>query len=156
MKYSKKYSSPKDAERHFHEVLSQMSIEDTPLEADIHLVSPVTTRSLIEAVKSLPDEVQLKSISESFSMFAEDKHNVYIQPDFLQFVVSASEHLFQCGRSNVVYTLAKAIGRKRPDGSDSRFPAKRMPMGLLEHMVNFYNADSYTQVNRTNDVVSAF
>ena len=61
---------------------------------------------------------------------------------FLQFVVSASEHLFQCGRFNVVYTLAKAIGRKRPDGSDSRFPAKRMPKGLLEHMVNFYNADS--------------
>ena len=52
---SKKYPSPKDAERHFHEVLSQISIEDTPLEADIHLVSPVTTRSLIEAVKSLPD-----------------------------------------------------------------------------------------------------
>ena len=58
LKYSKKYSSPKDAERHFHEVLSQMSIEDSPLEADIQLVLPVTTRSLIEAVKSLD---QLKS-----------------------------------------------------------------------------------------------
>ena len=89
---------------------------------------------------------QLSHYQIKISLFAEDKHNVYIQPDLLQFVVSASEHLFQCGRSNVVYTLAKAIGRKRPDGSDSRFPAKRMPMGVLEHMVNFYNADSYIEL----------
>ena len=51
-----------------------------------------------------------------------------------------------CGRSNVVYGLAKAIGTERADKSNSRLPAKRMPMGLLEHIVNFYNADSYTKV----------
>jgi len=51
-----------------------------------------------------------------------------------------------CGQSNVVYGLAKAIGTERADKSDSRLPAKRMPMRSLEHMVNFYNADSYTKV----------
>ena len=35
----------------------------------------------------------------------------------------------------------------RPDGTDSRFPVKRMPMGLLEHMVNFFNASSIQQVS---------
>ena len=37
--------------------------------------------------------------------------------------------------------VAKAIQTKRADKSNSRLPAKRMPMGLLEHMDNFYNAD---------------
>ena len=59
--------------------------------------------------------------------------------------IDASEHLLKCGRSNVVYGVEKAIGTKRADKSDSRLPAKRMPMGLLEHMVNFYNADSYNR-----------
>ena len=45
-----------------------------------------------------------------------------------------------------MYGVAKAIGRICPDDSDSRLPAKRMPMGLLEHMVNFFNADSHSQV----------
>jgi len=44
-----------------------------------------------------------------------------------------------------VYGLAKAIETERAEKSDSRLPAKRMPMGLLELMVNFYNADSYTK-----------
>ena len=45
-----------------------------------------------------------------------------------------------------MYGIAKTIGRMCPDGSDSRLPAKRMPMDLLEHMLNFFNADSYSQV----------
>ena len=40
----------------------------------------------------------------------------------------------------------RQLGTERADKSDSRLPAKRMHMGLLEHMVNFYNADSYTKV----------
>ena len=35
----------------------------------------------------------------------------------------------------------------RPDGSDSRFPAKRMSVGLLEHMVYFFNADTMKWVS---------
>ena len=45
-----------------------------------------------------------------------------------------------------MYGVAKAVGRMCPDDSDSRLPAKRMPMGLLEYMLNFFNADSYSQV----------
>ena len=45
-----------------------------------------------------------------------------------------------------MYGVAKVVGRMRPDDSDSRLPAKRMPMDLLEHMLNFFNADSHSQV----------
>ena len=51
----------------------------------------------------------------------------------------------QSGRS-MLYGLARALGKMRGDGSDSRLPARRMPMGLLEHIVNFFSADSYSQV----------
>ena len=49
------------------------------------------------------------------------------------------EHLKACGRSNVLYNLAKVLGTKREDNSDTLLPAKRMPMmGLIEHCVNFF------------------
>jgi hypothetical protein len=56
------------------------------------------------------------------------------------------ENLHRAGRSNVLYLLAKALGTTRPDGSDSLLPISRMPMGLLEYMVNFFTASSIQQV----------
>ena len=55
-------------------------------------------------------------------------------------------HLKQCDRLNILYSLAKSLGALKPDGSDSKFPAKRMPAGLLQHMVNFFAADNLSQV----------
>ena len=60
--------------------------------------------------------------------------------------MQAMLHLKQCDRSNILYSLAKGLGTLKPDGSDSKFPAKRMPAGLLKHMVNFFAADSLSLV----------
>ena len=54
--------------------------------------------------------------------------------------------IFLC---NVLYNLAKGLGTPRLDGSDSRFPAKRMPMGLVEYATNFFVADKMQQVYTT-------
>ena len=35
-----------------------------------------------------------------------------------------------------MYNLAKGLGTQRADQSDSRFPTKRMPMGLIECFAN--------------------
>ena len=51
-----------------------------------------------------------------------------------------------CGRSNVLYNLAKALGTMRDDQTDSLLPVKRMPMGLIEHCVNFFCCSHSEQV----------
>ena len=56
------------------------------------------------------------------------------------------KHLQSCGRSNVVHQLVRALGSLRDDGSDSLLPARRMPMGLIEHCVNFFNSSSMKEV----------
>lgn len=66
--------------------------------------------------------------------------------DFLYLAVQAMDHLKASGRSNVLYSLAKALGTMRPDGSDSLMPAKVMPMGLIEYTVNFFIATSVQKV----------
>lgn len=65
--------------------------------------------------------------------------------DFLELAVAAMQHLKSCGRANVLYNFAKVIGTMREDKSDSLLPAKRMPMGLIEHCVNFF-ASTHVQV----------
>ena len=65
--------------------------------------------------------------------------SVNVPDDFLELAAAVMQHLKSCGRANVVYyNLATAIGTMREDLSDSLLPAKRMPMGLIEHCVNFF------------------
>ena len=78
---------------------------------------------------------------------------VSIPDDFLALTLRAMAHLKQTGRSNVVYGLVKGLGLMRADGSDSRFPALRMPMGLLEYAVSFFNSESLNQVNSATLIV---
>ena len=66
---------------------------------------------------------------------------------FLQLCLHGMAHLKQCSRSNIIYLLAKAVGTMRQDQSDSLLPAKRMPMGLIEHSINFFTSSSARQVH---------
>lgn len=101
----------------------------------------------IQLLGRISEGEQLQIMVDWFSNFASCNYGVHINPDFLQLSLNASHYLKQCKRENVVYGVAKAVGRMCPDDSDSRLPAKRMPMGLLEHIIlNFFNADSYSQV----------
>ena len=59
-----------------------------------------------------------------------------------------------CGRSNVLYKLSKGIGTLRPDNSDSCFPCKQMPMGMLEYMADFFASMVVQQVHRVHSVFS--
>lgn len=115
--------------------------ESTNVTTEMH---PAT--QAIQLLGRLSEGEQLQIMADWFSKFASSNYGVHIDSDFLQLSLSASRYLKQCKLGNVVYGVAKAIGRMRPDDSDSRLPAKRMPMGLLEHMLNFFNADSYSQV----------
>jgi hypothetical protein len=42
----------------------------------------------------------------------------------------------------VLYSLAKGIGTMREDQSDSKFSTKRMPLGLMEYIANFFVAQN--------------
>lgn len=69
-----------------------------------------------------------------------------VRDDFVILAAKAMLQLKNSGRSNVLYNLAKAIGTIREDGSDSRLPTKRMPMGLIEYIASFFVADNLQSV----------
>ena len=69
----------------------------------------------------------------------------YCAYDFLQFSMLAMKHLQLCGRLNVLYHLAKALGTMRNDQNESLLPAKRISMGLIERCVNFFVLHQYAR-----------
>ena len=81
---------------------------------------------------------QVKGLSSLFSQYCVEQFHCTVPDDFLLYAAPAMSQLSLSHRTNVLYNLAKGIGSVRADKSDSLFPVKRMPMGLLEFMTNFF------------------
>lgn len=79
-------------------------------------------------------------MSQWLTHHASEHYGLFIPPDFIHLALIAMKHLQDAGRLNVIYDLVKRFGTKRPDGSDSYFPTKRMPTGLLQYKAQFFVA----------------
>ena len=159
-RYKKQFSCPADAEKYYFgcqdevEMMSPMTTEnavnssDACTQTDACNTTPVDNDvgTCLQILRALPNEELLTIISSLFKDLANAKYGVQITSDYLYLSICATMHLNQSGRSNLLYGLAKAMGTMRSDGSDSRLPAKRMPTGLIAHIVAFFNADSYHKV----------
>jgi hypothetical protein len=88
---------------------------------------------------------QLESLSMAFSALAA-KHDLSVPKDFVECSIKAMKCLKESGRKNVVYSLAKSLATPRNDGCGPKFPTTRMPMGLLEYMVSFFQAENIQNV----------
>lgn len=141
----KKFSTPKEAQAHYsdiimpHQVILQSSTE-------VQGVEEIFAFCRNEIAK-LESEQQVYVISQLFSYFSLNNSRLIVPGDFLFLAQRAMRELKGAGRSNVVYNLVKAIGTKRPDGSDSLLPVRRMPMGLLEYCGIFFTSTRLEQVN---------
>ena len=116
----------------------------TPEDASEHYFSqPPTTSTTMS--KEHPDR-QLCEMSATFSSLCQTHFGLDVPVDFLVLSAKAMNRLQEGKRSNVLYNIAKGCGEMRPDGSDSRFPTTRMPMGLLEYIAGFFTADEMRKV----------
>ena len=114
----------------------------SPAIAEVYYFPPVVAGheiSVAPASEMTPIQ-QLKHISDMFKSYVTSNPSLTVPDDFLVLAVAAMEHLKSCGRTSVVYNLVKVIGTMREDQSDSLLPVKCMPMGLIEHCVNFFGS----------------
>ena len=63
---------------------------------------------------------------------------VSVPADFIKLALHGMQRLQGAGRLNVLYLLAKGFGTDLPGRHDSLFPTRRMPMGLLQYMAQFF------------------
>ena len=136
----KKFDSPSAAEKHFFGYGNQ----DVNTEETSGDVIPGSDASVQHYSTVTPE--QLQQICTMFHNYAISS-GLSIPPDFLPLSLKAFAHLKSSGRTNVLYNMSKCLGTMRTDNSDSLLPAKQMPMGLLEHTVNFFSASSAEQVS---------
>ena len=149
----KQYKTPKDAERFYigelqHDTTAT-ECRDSPGQHNVtsqnnNSRSSHSTQSDVLKLPAfqylfsqLQGGAQLQILSALFSAVIQQQLNISVPDDFIVLAAKAMERLQQSGRSNVLYKLAKGFGTMREDQSDSRFPTKKMPMGLVEYTADF-------------------
>ena len=95
--------------------------------------------SIFDRVSSLSAGEQLQLLNDLFVHYAKEQYSLHVPSDFIELTLRGVVQLKDRGRHDVIYGLSKGLGTTRPDKSDSLFPTTRMPMGLLEYMVQFVN-----------------
>ena len=98
--------------------------------------------------QQLSPAVQVGLLSKLFSSYASRELGLSVPNDFVALATKDMMHLKENKRSNVLYKLAVVIGIMREDSSDSRLPVRRMPMGLVEYIANFFAADNLQLVSK--------
>ena len=97
--------------------------------------------SVISGFQKSSADQQLSALCEMFCCHAKTFYGVVVPSDFVSMSILGMKQLEKSGRINVIHELAKGLGTMRPDGSDSCFPTSRMPMGLLQYIVQFFNTE---------------
>lgn len=152
------YPTPKDAEKDLlidKENSPQLHVPDSTVNAalgsdGVHVDDlsstlmcdiPISKRSCLDWFRQLSHPDQTELITSLYHHHVSMHHSgLHVPPDFLELSLKAMAHLQKSGRSNILFGLAKGLGIQRDDGSDSLIPTNRMPMGLLEYVINFYQS----------------
>lgn len=138
------FSSPSEAFNHYYPDGVPFAPEYDPncedVNFDVLLLETFQKLAVSDSVN------QLSFISNLFERYCRYTRGLIIPENFLELSLSAMEKLNAAGRTNVVYNLVKSIGTKRPGSEESCLPVSRMPMGLLEHCVNFFSSSTVQRV----------
>ena len=103
--------------------------------------------ALLHVFSKLPVDTHSQVLSILFSSYLLATSSVSVPDNFLCHAAAAMIHLHHGGRTNILYNLAKGVETLRQDNSDTRFPIKCMPMGLIEYVTQLFAADNLQQVN---------
>ena len=147
-KLRQKFESPAAAEKHYvlqHETQVQSQqvspSPSLPVCSPDQALVPVTTPSqqLVpypntvpqvtsvchEALAGLQPSEQVAVLSELFSAYLRHCNIQAVAPDSLELAACGMQRLHEKGRTNVIYSMVKAVGTMRSDGSpaDSRRPS---------------------------------
>lgn len=147
----KLYSSPEEAEKDLMIATSSGQDGDparvnTTTQGIQHGEAPSISvcrskTSCMEWFQQLSAKDQIEFITSLYQYYASVCYpGLPVPSTFLELSLKAMAQLQKSGRSNIMFGLANGLGVLRGDCSDSLIPTSRMPMGLLEHLVNFYQS----------------
>lgn len=135
------YSTPKAAEIELLGTSSGDCVPDASEASDNPFPTEITGEKIKEWLKQVPSHAQIELVSNMYNTYASTSYpGLSVPSDFLGLSLRAMSQLQDSSKSNILHGLARGVGTLREDGSDSLIPIGRMPFGLLEYVIDFFQS----------------
>ena len=117
-----------------------ITFEHCTPQSSLSSLEVVREDTIMNAFCRLDSAEQVVVAAKMISHIGSSSYDLIIPDDFLSLALKAMHKVTSEGRSNIIYGLCKGLGTSRPNdpNQETYFPSSRMPMGLLEYMVNFF------------------
>ena len=119
---------------------------DAEVQTDECMPCTLPDSVIISEFDTLNFETQETVLSTLLCSHATTVHNVAVPKDFLNSLFVAAYNLKDARRSNIIFKLCRVLAGQ-DNGGKSRIPLKRMAIGMLEHIINFYTVSSLEHVS---------
>ena len=132
--------------------IEHVGVQNTPV-SSLSSISIEHKDSIMDSFRLLSSDEQLTLLCDMFSHTATSMFGLSVPSDFLALALKGMRNLSAAGRSDVIYGVCKGLGNFCPDNPhETYFPISRMPMGLLEYMVNFFTSEHGNTVSDSVNV----
>ena len=122
-----------------------MELCDTGINTD-PMTKEFSFPTFTEHFEQLPGYDQGEAFALFFVIACKSRGINPVPHRYIRNSLSAMSYLQSRKKCNILDGTAYVFGNLKADKSDSRFPTNRMPFGLLEHCINFYSANSSSEV----------
>jgi hypothetical protein len=117
-------------------------------------IPKLETNSLVSLVKQSFCTLQLENcvelLDELHSSTCKSFGGGDVPADFIHHSLTAMKKLRNKGKSNIVYKLPRCISLIRVGSEESMMPLDRMPYGLIQYQIDFFNASHVNHVENSN------
>ena len=112
---------------------SSYSENDSVLQSDsLHVMPDISLDDVISFAQKLDEDSLVTLTQKLFDLMLAKKEIIVPEKDFITLSLSSMAKLKVKNKSNIVYKLANIIAK-------DRLPLDRMPFGLLQYNIDFFN-----------------
>ena len=131
----------------FQNVCTQTEQKSCDTECDTDpMTADFLLASFTEQFEQLTGQNQTDVLELLFSIACKTHGITAVPQHYIYNSLCAMQYLQSSNKSNILESTARVFGNMREDKSDTIFPMKRMPFGLLEYCINFYSSKSCSEV----------
>ena len=141
----REYDLPLSGLQHNCTQTDQVTVQNVSLQTTAFETSEQTLSQFTFFFEKLSSDKQIDILDDLFALCC--RGHFPAPSGYIRNSIVAMKHLRSRRKSNLLAGAARAFGMMRPDNSDSLFPVDRMPFGLLEYSINFFNAKTVNEVS---------
>ena len=126
-------------------VMEEEELDDV-LSKTKKIISPSSAARICSVLMDKLHDSEIEEVLDQMFSELARRQGIESTSSFIQLSLIAMKKLKAAGKHNLVFLFPRSIALCRPNSEDALMPINRMPFGLIEYQIQFFNAHNVNEV----------